>query len=602
MFTKHYKLILTAIIIFMATVSFKLAWDDSLTFDEVAHIPSGYSYVKFHDYRLNPEHPPLLKTLSGLAMLPLHPNFDTAKDFWTTLNNYGEYDQWAAGRYFLHRAGNDTDKLMFFARTPIIITSLLFALLMFYWGKRLGGITAGLFATILYASDPNILGHNHFVTTDIGIALAISLSIFYFLQFLKKPTWANALKGGLALGIAEVTKFSAILLFPFFGLLLFVYPLLKYYKEDESRLRSFFLYISKGVFAVLVSFAVIWIVYLPVTYEMPGDVLPEMAHIKGNPSKHPRDAYLIKFIEKTNQNTLTRPIAVYTQGLMQVFNRVDDGNVTYFMGRVSSEASPWYFPFVFVAKQSLVHLFFYTVAITIFFVALARSLFLLFTQKFTVSLRKFRDFVLARFSEISLGLFVVLYSYLSITGNLNIGFRHLFPIMPLIYILTSKTIIDSYKQLRNPLRKRAVRLVFIILIFAMIGETLLAYPYYMSYFNPVFGGPKNGWHYVTDSNADWGQDLKRLKIYLDKHPEIDKIRIDYFGGDDILNRIGEGKYELWWESKRPIEPGYYAICTFFLQESLHKPGHTYDSSYEWTKKYTPIDQVGTSFLIYKIEE
>jgi len=73
MITKHYKLIITFIILFMATISFSLAWNDSLTFDEVAHIPAGYTYAKAHDYRLNPEHPPILKVLSGIAILPLQP-------------------------------------------------------------------------------------------------------------------------------------------------------------------------------------------------------------------------------------------------------------------------------------------------------------------------------------------------------------------------------------------------------------------------------------------------------------------------------------------------------------------------------------------------
>jgi len=601
MITKHYKLIITFIILFMATVSFSLAWNDSLTFDEVAHIPAGYSYVAKHDYRLNPEHPPILKILAGIAVLPLQPHFDWNAEFWTTSNDHGEYGQWAAGRHLLHQAGNNTDWLVFWARVPIIILSLLFGIFLFFWGKKIGGIITGLFALILYAFDPNILGHNHFVTTDIGIAIAISIAFYFFLQFLKKPTWANALFGGLALGFAQATKFSAVILLPLFAILLITYPLIKYYEEDQSRLKTFFLYIIKGIFSIAVMFCVIWLIYIPVTYKMPIDVLPAIAQIKGQPEKHPRDHYLIPFIIKTNEHMFTRPVATYVQGMMQVFNRVDDGNVTYFMGNVSSDASKWYFPFVFIAKQTLVHLFFYTIALTIFVVMLIRGTISLFTQKCKTSFQRFRTFVLNRFSEITLGIFIIFYSYLSVTGNLNIGFRHLFPIMPLIYILTAKTIIDSYKNLHNPKRKNIVRNIFITLIITLVTITTSIYPYYMSYFNILFGGPQNGYHYVTDSNADWGQDLKRLKTYLNNHPEIDKVRIDYFGGDDIHNRLGEGSYELWWASKRPIEPGYYALSTFFLQESIYNKEKEYDDSYRWTQNVKPIDQVGTSFLLYKIE-
>lgn len=601
MITKNYKWIIAFIMIFMATVSFSLAWNDSLTFDEVAHIPAGYSYVAHHDYRLNPEHPPLLKVLSGIAVAPLAPNFDITQDFWTVANQFGEYGQWDAGRHILHYADNPTDWIVFWARVPIVLISLVFGLFLFYWGKKIGGIVTGLFALILYAFDPNILGHNHFVTTDLGIAAAIGLAFYFFLTFLKYPTWLNAFYGGLALGIAQITKFSAIMLLPFFSLLLITYPLIKYIKKDQGRIKVFGRYILKGIFAILIMFCVIWIMYVPVTYKMPTEVLPQIAHIKGQPEKYPRDEHLIKFIIWTNEHTATRPLATYTQGLMQVLNRVDDGNVTYFMGNVSSDASIWYFPFVFVAKQTLVHLFFYTVAIMLFFAMIVRGTFDVFTQKITSSLRQFRAFCVHRFHEIALGLFMLLYSYISITGNLNIGFRHLFPMMPLVYILTAKVVIGSYKNLRKKMRKRIVRGVFIALVIMLVGVTVNTYPYYMSYFNILFGGPHGGYHYVTDSNADWGQDLKRLKKYLDAHPEIDKIRINYFGGDDIHNRLGADKYILWWDSKRPIEPGYYALSVFFLQESIYDHNKKYDDSYRWTQDFTPIDHVGTSFLIYKID-
>jgi len=601
MITKHYKLIIAFIILFMAVVSFSLAWTDSLTFDEVAHIPAGYTYAKAHDYRLNPEHPPLLKVLSGIAVLPLRPNFDWNADFWTTSNNYGEYGQWDAGRYLLHQAGNDTDWLVFWARVPVVIISLLFGLFLFFWGKKLGGIITGLFALILYAFDPNILGHNHFVTTDIAIAVAIGIAFYFFLQFIKKPTWTNALIGGLALGVAQVTKFSAIILLPIFTIILITYPIIKYYKRDESRWKTLWQYILKGIFSLVITFFTVWLVYIPVSYKMTPEILPPIAKIKSQPEKYARDKYLSAFILKANDNNITRPLAVYAQGLMQVLSRVDDGNVTYFLGNVSSDASMIYFPFVFIAKQTLIHLFFYCITITLIFITFVRGGFNLFTQKLQTSIIQFRTFVLSRFHELTLGAFVIFYSYLSITGNLNIGFRHLFPMMPLVYILSAKIIIDSYKSLRNPQRKRIVRTTFITLIITLVIIVVNAYPYYMSYFNVLFGGSMNGWHYVTDSNADWGQDLKRLDIYLDKHPEINKIRINYFGGDDIHNRLGADKYILWWDSKRPIEPGYYALSTFFIQESIHDKKKKYDDSYRWLKDYEPIDQVGTSFLIYKIK-
>ena len=42
-------------------ISFLLISRDAPIVDETAHIPAGYSYVAYHDYRLNPEHPPIVK-------------------------------------------------------------------------------------------------------------------------------------------------------------------------------------------------------------------------------------------------------------------------------------------------------------------------------------------------------------------------------------------------------------------------------------------------------------------------------------------------------------------------------------------------------------
>ena len=41
----------------------------SPTYDEVAHLPAGYSYLHWDDYRLNPQHPPLVKMLAALPLL-----------------------------------------------------------------------------------------------------------------------------------------------------------------------------------------------------------------------------------------------------------------------------------------------------------------------------------------------------------------------------------------------------------------------------------------------------------------------------------------------------------------------------------------------------
>ncbi|MBI5072604.1 hypothetical protein HZA99_02180, partial [Candidatus Woesearchaeota archaeon] len=67
---KWYALALLAIFIVLATTSMT---HNSATSDEVAHIPAGYSYWQYFDYKINPEHPPLVKLWATLPLLILHP-------------------------------------------------------------------------------------------------------------------------------------------------------------------------------------------------------------------------------------------------------------------------------------------------------------------------------------------------------------------------------------------------------------------------------------------------------------------------------------------------------------------------------------------------
>jgi len=51
-------LLLIALAILRSAIATRL---DGFTIDEAYHITAGVSYVKFHDFRINPEHPPLVK-------------------------------------------------------------------------------------------------------------------------------------------------------------------------------------------------------------------------------------------------------------------------------------------------------------------------------------------------------------------------------------------------------------------------------------------------------------------------------------------------------------------------------------------------------------
>ena len=58
------------------------------------------------------------------------------------------------------------------------------------------------------------------------------------------------------------------------------------------------------------------------------------------------------------------------------------------------------------------------------------------------------------------------------------------------------------------------------------------YPHYLSFFNVLVGGPSHGPEYLSDSNIDWGQDVKYLRAYADSHG-IRNLCLSYYGLADL---------------------------------------------------------------------
>jgi len=591
---KNYKLVIGIILTFIVVVSVLNAKNDSLIYDEDAHIPAGYSYLIQHDMRLNPEHPPLIKDLAALPLLFLKPNFDTTQGFWTTDN--ANDSQWNAGKIFLFDSGNNPDRIIFWSRLPIILLSLVFGWFVFRWAREMTGIIGGLFALALYAFDPNVLGHNHFVTTDLGIAAFIVFAFYYFLKFIKNPGWKNVFIAGLFLGLVQLAKFSSVLIFPVLALILIFYPLVRLEKEKRSKLKVLGEYLLKGAVIFVLSLVVVWIVYYFNTFSMPKEKLPEIVnHYMPAGDQNIKAIYTRQIVFAMNDSALLRPMANYFFGVARVFQRVAGGNVTYFLGQIDTHGFLGYFPIVFLIKEPLPILFFALFALFFSLFKIVRKIF-----EPSEKLKSLTNYLRTHITEFSMFVFIVLYAFTSIIGRLNIGFRHLFPILPFVYILTTKNIFEFLKKRDGERANFPYSFAVLALLAFLILGTIAAYPSYMSYFNQAAGGSKNGYNLVTDSNADWGQDLKRLKIFLSEHPEINKIRVDYFGMAN-LDYYLNGKYEKWWASKRPVEIGWYAISTEFLQQGIYFTGISDNESYRWLQNKKPFSQVGTSILVYNIK-
>ncbi len=615
-------------------VSLFVSRTESTTMDEKAHIPAGYSYVKYQDMRINPEHPPLLKDLAGLPLLflnpaPIMPKTDPLWESgdYLTPGKFPEgpartwgLAQWAFGDKILHENGNNANSITFWARFPMIFVSLLLGFFVFRWTRELAGTVAGLFGALLYFANPHIIAHSHYVTTDIGIAAFIFISFYYFVRFLKVPTWKNVVISGVFLGLAQLAKFSAVLLFPIFGMFAVLYGLVVAVDQVPGgwkvRLKNAFLYGWKYGVSVFICFIVIWILYVPNTWHMPGEVIAEIAR-----AQFPNDRAIGRIAEVAvilmSNNPILKPLAEYFLGLFMVFARVAGGNTYYFLGTVSNQASVWYFPVVFLLKETLPMLF--LIVITSSY-TLFRGIKNLFSVKMREWFGLLTELLRDRITQVMMIFFILFYSYVSITGNLNIGFRHLFPILPFIYVLVAKVVFDVLNRVQEEaLTKNLLSTMIGILVFAIVAIPALSFPSYLSYFNPIGGGHRGGYFYVTDSNYDWGQDLRRLGGFVNQynqcieisfsssdctqfsqmnvpHSSIKYIRVDYFGGSNPRYHLGD-KY-VPWHSHRAPESGWYAISIGFLMENLYKTHNPGDQTYEWLRDQVPVARIGDSIFVF----
>ncbi|MBI2024536.1 MAG: glycosyltransferase family 39 protein [Candidatus Harrisonbacteria bacterium] len=612
--------LLVAIFLSSALLMLNAARTDSAITDELAHIPAGYSYVKYLDYRLNPEHPPLVKVLAGLPLLSENLSFPTDHAAWQREVN----GQWTIGRVFLYESGNDADKIIFWARLGPILLTLLTTLIIYLWSKELLGRWWALLPTFLFALSPTVLAHGHYVTTDLGAAFGFLIGLIAFLKFLHRQTGKNLFLAGIAFGLAQLTKFSVFLLAP-----LFIFLAAVYYLAELERTRLFswkrgWRYCRSLLLIFAIGFLLVFLFYLPLVLNYP--VQKQIDDTAWNLSSFaPR--FMVDFVLWLSGIPVLRAFAEYLLGLLMVSQRTVGGNTAYFFGEVSNQSWWYYFPAVFLVKEPLASLVLILVA---FFVGL-RNFFMAALRMIFRRGRDFLDYLGTHFAEFSMLSFIILYWAVSMKGNLNIGVRHIIPTLPFIYILAASGIrrwisVKGLDKVRNYVIKIAIvyrelfglsikSVVVAVLIISYLIVSLATTPRFLSFFNLGGGGTANGYRIVTDSNYDWGQDLKRLAEYVeqvnsddDRGNDIEKIAVDYFGGGDPKYYLGE-LVEPWWSARgNPTLEGvkWLAISINVIQgakgEAIPALNRKPEDEYRWLENpYQPFARAGTSIFIYKFE-
>jgi len=193
-----------------------------------------------------------------------------------------------------------------------------------------------------------------------------------------------------------------------------------------------------------------------------------------------------------------------------------------------------------------------------------------------------------------------LFILVSSQTGFNRYIRYVIPALPYLYIACSRVglaLLFGHKSI--------ARFCFAGLAVG-ISSSIAVFPYSLSYFNIGVGGPMNGKWHLVDGNIDWGQDLYELKSWLDSHPEVEPVGVQYFGCMD-LDSVGiiarqvpsPAGFALPGERVAPV-CGWYAISVNRLmgyrEAEYDEPRFTYFQSIE------PVATIGYSIYVFQIEE
>jgi len=584
--------VLLGIMVVSAVWSMK---DDSATTDEIIHIPAGYTYLTTQEYRLNPEHPPLIKDLAALPLLFLDLRVPYDDPSWTE----DVKNQKVFGELFLYGLGNNPDEILFWTRIPMVGLLILLGLFLFYWARALGGISAGLGVLSLFTFSPTFLAHGRLVATDVGATLGIVAATYWYLRLLYQPSYLRALFAALSLSVALLFKFSTFVLVPYFIVLTVLYLVL--FPRDVPRppiLRYVMFCILTGVLVVIFISGIYWVHILNYPIEQ------QLRDAKLNLSRF----YLMDFERisfEIPKSSFLRSLWQYLLGLLLIIARAGHDQIRYFLGELHWSRDLWYyFPVLYLVKVPL--------ALHILSV-IALSSFLPLKNKLHRILKGGISpcWLFEHFTQVAMTLFVILYIGIALQSSLTIGVRHLLPVFPFLYILLVLGIQKWILEVRFP----SLALKASILGGLMgwyIFSSVSAFPYYISYYNELAGGIENGYKVAVDSNYDWGQDLKRLKQWVDSR-DIKRIYVDYFKGRGIVVYYYLGEAYIPWKGSSSWgenidKPGefprgnYLAVSATLLQGGRwNEQTQTFERDYAWLDAYEPVDRAGSSIFIYYID-
>jgi hypothetical protein len=558
-----------ALLASMAVLMFTSIRDDVVTVDEPAHL-AGYTYLTRADFRLNRQHPPLMKDLASVPLLFMRLHVPADDPSW---------DQRSApnfGRLLLYHSGRSPEQVTRAARIPMMLFTLGLGWGIYWWTAHTFCTTSALLALFFYALSPTFLAHGRLVNTDVGAAAGLLLGTVAYLRFIYRPSMRNLLLAGLVIGLAFLAKFSTYLLMPAVMILTVAWTV---GQLADRRAKSMLRRLLAAVCVLAIAHVVVYLVYLHHTWNFPRSASDAYQ------SSAPTTA-LGALTASMLDTRLLRPWGYYLLGLQDVIGRIHvrHGH-SFFLGSTvdSGRANPLYFPVLYLVKEPL----------ALHVLTLVVLLFAPWRPRRPV-LRG--EWPRGHFAVFALVIVWALYWTVAIVSPLQIGVRHVLPTFPLTYILVGAGIGAVAATLRNRRAGRVFWTGVAMLLVWQATTVLRVHPSYVAYFNEIAGGPDGGAEWASDSNLDWGQDLRRLVKFMNTH-RIEGILLDYFGGADVDEYLRNRWHHID-ACDQPQPHGWVAVSAFRYAASRRVPECDYR---RWLMKDRLVTKIGYSIFVFHFD-
>ncbi|WP_436715701.1 glycosyltransferase family 39 protein [Roseiconus lacunae] len=520
---------ITVIILIQAVALLVIAWKVSPTYDEWMYVPSGiYHWVHqdFSPYRVNPPLPRLI------ASLPLYLS-GVDVPFAGMMSSGNRIEIQIADRW-VEQYGPQTLSQIFVARLTTIAFAITGTLVIAALAREIFGDLASLISSMLWAFSPTILTHGSLATPDIPSTVLLVASILAFVRWFDCPTWASAAHFGGVLGLLLLSKSTWILLF-----LLFPFMLLALQYRDRTR------WLKKSSTLIAVLCFSLLILNAGYRFDGTGTALKEHEFVSKALSGCDRGGWGNRFASSfVGELPLPLP-SQFILGVDQQKFEFETGFPCYFWGEWHDHGFPLYYIYCFAWKEPIAVLLLCALCL-----------------RWVPFIEPNR---LYRFAVISIPPLAI-FTLASFQTGIHQHYRYVIFALPFVYLPIGACWHAA---------KLSSRYAITCLVGAASVSSLVTVPRTHAYFNVLAGGGERNWSYLSNSNIDWGQDLKLISQHIRKHPEIEFNVLHITRWD--LRFLGldcnSGRQSLMVPSPRrsgqfvPYQPGVYLVgITEFIRK------------------------------------